>query len=326
MGARELRARGLPRPVDNDGDDDDDRFCRRGGRAARAVRGPRGSSRGARARGDAQRRRRRRHYQEDGAQVQGVEATEGVGGDAAAAALRAVVASASTPSVFSPEELAETVVQTVADARGQEDLVQAHLFGLVGVEGMELIAFVLQHASALTPATLQSALALASASASASASAGGRPAAGSAFSIQTATELLQQKQQRKAARRAARHRGDAHDDDDDANDSAWLEAAGYDLEVLRLQRQLDAEEQRNESTSLLLREFGALHGGFDTSGAAGQLTSAGMLTLPEATKRTHFKGYEHVFIPAHARSSSREASDSCRSRSSRRLRRRRSKG
>ncbi|GLE08357.1 hypothetical protein PINS_up019453 [Pythium insidiosum] len=155
-----------------------------------------------------------------------------------------LVASASTPSVFSPEELAETVVQTVADARGQEDLVQAHLFGLVGVEGMELIAFVLQHASALTPATLQSALALASASASASASAGGRPAAGSAFSIQTATELLQQKQQRKAARRAARHRGDAHDDDDDANDSAWLEAAGYDLEVLRLQRQLDAEEQR----------------------------------------------------------------------------------
>ncbi|KAJ0395648.1 hypothetical protein ATCC90586_003056 [Pythium insidiosum] len=207
------------------------------------------------------------------------------------------VASAATPSVFSAEELAETIVQTVADARGQEDLAQAHLFGLVGVEGMELIAFVLQHASALTPSTLQTALALARASSSARPA----PAAGSAFSIQTATELLQQKQQRKAARRAARGRAGDADDAEDGGDLAWLEAAGYDLEVLRLQRQLDAEDQRHESTSHLLREFGALAGGFDTTGAAGQLTSAGLLTLPEATQRTHFKGYEHVFIPAHAK-------------------------
>ncbi|TMW66845.1 hypothetical protein Poli38472_011961 [Pythium oligandrum] len=211
--------------------------------------------------------------------------------------------------VFSDSELAETIWQTVQDANGQDDLIQSHLFGLVGVGGMDLIAFVMQHAKefarggSVTRQSLQDAQQQLAFNASLASGGHARPAAriASSFTIQTATELLQQKQQRKAQRKA-RAQGQQDEDEDDEQ-LKWLEAAGYDLEVLRLQRQFEEEEKRNEPTSLLLREFGMLDGGYDTNGAAGQLTSAGMLTLPESTKRTYFKGYEHVNIPAHAKKS-----------------------
>ncbi|EGZ10751.1 hypothetical protein PHYSODRAFT_563628 [Phytophthora sojae] len=111
-------------------------------------------------------------------------------------------------------ELAESVLQTVQDSRGDADTVQAQLFGLVGVEGMDLIAFAVQNQKELSNSS---------------------------------------------------------------------------------------EERRLQSSSLVQREFGELQGGYDSTAAAGQLMSAGALTLPANTKRTHYKGYEHVFIPAHAK-------------------------
>lgn len=197
-------------------------------------------------------------------------------------------------------ELAEAVLQTVKDHPRDADTVQSQLFGLVGVEGMDVIAFTIQNQAVLagesvTRQSLQDAQAIADAVAAGSTPS--LPAVASGFSIQTEAEQQYQKQQRKAQRKAARHNPHPQDD----QDANWLEAAGYDPEVLRLQRELAQEEMRNQSTSLLQREFGSLAGGYDTTGAAGQLASAGMLSLPSNTKRTHFKGYEHVFIPAHAK-------------------------
>jgi len=71
--------------------------------------------------------------------------------------------------------------------------------------------------------------------------------------------------------------------------------------VLRLQREFAQEKRRTQSTSIVQRDFGALQGGYDSNAAACQLMSAGAMTLPANTKRTHYKGYEHVFIPAHAK-------------------------
>lgn len=204
---------------------------------------------------------------------------------------------------FTALELAEAVLQTVKDHPRDPDTVQAQLFGLVGVEGMDLIAFAIQNQSAMTSNRVtKQALQEAQkqqelAEQFGSMDGGAMPAVAGGFSIQTEAEQQFLKQQRKAQRKA-RHQGGRSSDEEN-----WLEAAGYDPEVLRLQRELAQEEQRYQSTSLLQREFGALAGGYDTTGAAGQLTSAGMLTLPSNTKRTHFKGYEHVFIPAHAKKS-----------------------
>ncbi|EEY56109.1 DEAD/DEAH box RNA helicase, putative [Phytophthora infestans T30-4] len=196
---------------------------------------------------------------------------------------------------FTTLELAESVLQTVQDSP-EADTVQAQLFGLVGVEGMELIAFAVQNQKELSSASVtkqklqdtQKLLEMAD-----KYEGGGARLTG--FSIQTEAEQQFQRQQRKARRRANRQNGD---DDEEVN---WLEAAGYDPEVLRLQRELAEEERRLQSSSLVQREFGALQGGYDSTAAAGQLASAGALTLPSNTKRTHYKGYEHVFIPAHAK-------------------------
>ncbi|KAG7382338.1 hypothetical protein PHYPSEUDO_005016 [Phytophthora pseudosyringae] len=196
-------------------------------------------------------------------------------------------------------ELAESVLQTVQDSPGDADTVQAQLFGLVGVEGMDLIAFAVQSQKELggpnvTKQKLQDAQkTLEMAERFAERGAAARP---TGFSIQTEAEQQFQRQQRKAQRRANRQNGG--EDEEDAN---WLEAAGYDPEVLRLQREFAEEERRLQSSSLVQREFGALQGGYDSTAAAGQLKAAGALSLPSSTKRTHFKGYEHVFIPAHAK-------------------------
>ncbi|KAG7396337.1 hypothetical protein PHYBOEH_002472 [Phytophthora boehmeriae] len=195
-------------------------------------------------------------------------------------------------------ELAESVLQTVQDSGGDAETVQAQLFGLVGVEGMELIAFAVQNHSELADAKVtkqklqeaQKQLEMAEKFADT----GSARAAG--FSILTEAEQQFQRQQRKAQRRANRH--NAGEEEEEQN---WLEAAGYDPEVVRLQREFAEEERRLQASSLVQREFGALQGGYDTTAAAGQLASAGALTLPSNTKRTHLKGYEHVFIPAHAK-------------------------
>ncbi|KAG2787421.1 Activating signal cointegrator 1 complex subunit 3 [Phytophthora cactorum] len=192
-------------------------------------------------------------------------------------------------------ELAESVLQTVQDSP-DADTVQAQLFGLVGVEGMDLIAFAVQNqkelsSSSVTKQKLQDAQNMLE-MAENYASGGARP---TGFSIQTEAEQQFQRQQRKAQRRANRQNGE---EEEEVN---WLEAAGYDPEVLRLQREFAEEERRLQSSSLVQREFGALQGGYDSTAAAGQLSSAGALTLPSSTKRTHYKGYEHVFIPAHAK-------------------------
>ncbi|ETL25320.1 hypothetical protein L916_20813, partial [Phytophthora nicotianae] len=191
-------------------------------------------------------------------------------------------------------ELAESVLQTVQDSP-DADTVQAQLFGLVGVEGMDLIAFAVQNQKELSNSNVtkqklqdtQKMLEMAEKYESG----GARP---TGFSIQTESEQQFLRQQRKAQRRANRQ----NEEEADVN---WLEAAGYDPEVLRLQREFAEEERRLQSSSLVQREFGALQGGYDSTAAAGQLASAGALTLPSNTKRTHYKGYEHVFIPAHAR-------------------------
>ncbi|RLN61356.1 hypothetical protein BBJ29_004536 [Phytophthora kernoviae] len=195
-------------------------------------------------------------------------------------------------------ELAESVLQTVQDSSGDAEAVQAQLFGLVGVEGMELIAFAVQNHSELADAKvtkqkLQEAQNRQEMAEKYAESGSARPAG---FSIQTEAEQQFQRQQRKAQRRA--NRNNAGEEEEDLN---WLEAAGYDPEVVRLQREFAEEERRLQASSLVQREFGALQGGYDTTAAAGQLASAGALTLPTNTKRTHFKGYEHVFIPAHAK-------------------------
>ncbi|KAE9005249.1 Activating signal cointegrator 1 complex subunit 3 [Phytophthora fragariae] len=199
-------------------------------------------------------------------------------------------------------ELAESVLQTVQDSRGDADSVQAQLFGLVGVEGMDLIAFAVQNQTELSSASVtkqklqdaQKMLEMAERYAqSGSGAAAARP---TGFSVQTEAEQQFQRQQRKALRRANRQNGG--EEEEEVN---WLEAAGYDPEVLRLQREFAEEERRLQSSSLVQREFGELQGGYDSTAAAGQLVSAGALALPANTKRTHFKGYEHVFIPAHAK-------------------------
>ncbi|GMF25482.1 unnamed protein product [Phytophthora lilii] len=197
-------------------------------------------------------------------------------------------------------ELAESVLQTVQDSPGDAETVQAQLFGLVGVEGMDLIAFAVQNQQELSSSRVtkqklkdaQDMLEMAERYAG-SGSAAARP---TGFSIQTEAEQQFQRQQRKAQRRANRQNGG--EEEEDLN---WLEAAGYDPEVLRLQREFAEEERRLQSSSLVQREFGALQGGYDSTAAAGQLMAAGALTLPSNTKRTHYKGYEHVFIPAHAK-------------------------
>ncbi|CAH0518314.1 unnamed protein product [Peronospora belbahrii] len=198
-------------------------------------------------------------------------------------------------------ELAESVLQTVQDGRGDaDDRVQAQLFGLVGVEGMELISFAVQHQkelgdSFITKEKLREAHKMLE-MADKFAECGSTAARSMGFSIQTETEQKFQRQQRKAQRRSKRRNGG--EVEEDVN---WLEAAGYDMEVLRLQRESAEEERRLQSSSLVQREFGELQGGYDSNAAAGQLTSAGALVLPSNTKRTHYKGYEHVFIPAHAK-------------------------
>ncbi|GAB9469573.1 Activating signal cointegrator 1 complex subunit 3 [Globisporangium polare] len=218
--------------------------------------------------------------------------------------------SSSAGGFFTTMELAEMVLQTVLDHPQDADMVQTQLFGLVGVEGMDVIAFAIQNQQELAKhvkkqhlqdAQKQQELAEKFASTGGGVGGTARPTVASSFSIQTASEQLFLKQQRKANRKARAQNGGGHNDEDDEQN--WLEAAGYDPEVLRLQREFAQEEMRNQSTSLLQREFGQLQGGYDTSGAAGQLTSAGLLTLPESTKRTYFKGYEHVYIPAHAKKS-----------------------
>lgn len=197
-------------------------------------------------------------------------------------------------SIFSPVDLAEIVLQTVQDHPRDADTVQAQLFGLVGVEGMDLIAFAVQKQSdlesrvakqSLQDAQKQQEMAERFASRSSA-----RP--GGAFRIQTESEQQFERQQRKALRKTRAQQ-------ENEEEQNWLEAAGYDPEVLRLQREFAQEEMRNQSTSLLQQQFGNLQGGYDTNAAAGQLASAGLLTLPSSTKRTYFKGYEHVFIPAH---------------------------
>ncbi|CAH0485714.1 unnamed protein product [Peronospora farinosa] len=197
-------------------------------------------------------------------------------------------------------ELADSVRQIVQDSHGDADIIQAQLFGLVGVEGMDLIAFAVQHKKELGDSLItkkklheaQKMLEMAEKFADC-ASTGMRA---TAFSIQTEAEQQFQRQQRKAQRRINRQ-----NNGEEKEEMNWLEAAGYDPEVLRLQREYAEEERRLQSSSLVQREFGELQGGYDSNAAAGQLMAAGALTLPSNTKRTHYKGYEHVFIPAHAK-------------------------
>ncbi|CAI5728717.1 unnamed protein product [Peronospora effusa] len=197
-------------------------------------------------------------------------------------------------------ELADSVRQIVQDSHGNADIIQAQLFGLVGVEGMDLIAFAVQHKKELGDSLItkkklheaQKMLEMAEKFADC-ASTGMRA---TAFSIQTEAEQHFQRQQRKAQRRINRQ-----NNGEEKEEMNWLEAAGYDPEVLRLQREYAEEERRLQSSSLVQREFGELQGGYDSNAAAGQLMAAGALTLPSNTKRTHYKGYEHVFIPAHAK-------------------------
>ncbi|KAL8003118.1 putative Sec63 domain, transcription-repair coupling factor, C2 domain superfamily [Plasmopara halstedii] len=167
--------------------------------------------------------------------------------------------------VFTSFELAQSILQSIQENRDLETL-QAHLFNLLGVEGMELIAFAVQNQKELL----------------------------SKQKLDELQKMLRQ-QEKKTQRQASREIRK------EANEENWLEAAGYDLEVVRLQREAVDHERRLESSSLIQREFGTLQGGYDSTGAAGQLMSAGVLTLPSSTKRTYFKGYEHVFIPAHAK-------------------------
>ncbi|TYZ66740.1 hypothetical protein PybrP1_004598 [[Pythium] brassicae (nom. inval.)] len=208
---------------------------------------------------------------------------------------------------FTALELAELVLQTVHDHPRDADAVQTQLFGLVGAEGMDVIAFAVQHMGPLArdvtkllvqDAHKQQELAdrFAGSGAVTGAGGGGSAHPTGSFSVQTASEQLFLKQQRKATRKA--RAADSHNSDDaPAN---WLEAAGYDPEVLRLQREFAQDELRRQPTSLLQREFGQLQGGYDTTGAAGQLAAAGTLSLPANTQRAYRKGFEHVFIPAAA--------------------------
>ncbi|KAI9918230.1 hypothetical protein PsorP6_011844 [Peronosclerospora sorghi] len=142
--------------------------------------------------------------------------------------------------VLTSLEVAEMVLQTVHASRGKTDQVQAQLFNLLGVDGMDLIQFALHHDKALRARSYT-------------------------------TKTLEKVQQRLQ--------------DDDAVDVVpWLDAARDD-------------DEGERPTSQLLREFGALQGGFDSSGPAGQLTAAGALALPANTQRTQYPTYEHVFVP-----------------------------
>ncbi|TDH66168.1 uncharacterized protein CCR75_009651 [Bremia lactucae] len=162
-------------------------------------------------------------------------------------------------------ELAESIVQTIQDSQNALERLQAQVFSLVGVEGMDLIAFAVQNHLALSQ-----------------------------------RNVTKQKLE-KAFKRQDRNARESIKTETEKEEGNWLEAAGYDPAVLRVQQEIASEAKRYESTSLIQREFGSIQGGYDSSAAAGQLMAGGALTLPSSTQRTHYKGYEHVVIPAPAK-------------------------
>ncbi|RHZ10963.1 hypothetical protein DYB37_005041 [Aphanomyces astaci] len=178
-------------------------------------------------------------------------------------------------------ELASSIVESL-----KKDDAESMLFNLLGFDGIELIQEILSARASIQAFTTRQ---LTRAAAVASATTPPRSPsikAKKASSVSISSELDQyvSKHQRKEARRNLRRQGDAAADDE----QNWLEAAGYDMDVVQALRESNIDRKANTSTSLLKEQFGNME--YDTSMI--------MSGLPAGAVKTVEKGYEKVFIPA----------------------------
>ncbi|OQS02858.1 hypothetical protein THRCLA_04811 [Thraustotheca clavata] len=181
-----------------------------------------------------------------------------------------------TQSVFSGIELANSVV----DCTNNEDA-ESTIFNLLGFDGFNLIQEILANQDTIktfTNAQLNRAQAVATGAI------GGGKVKGSSVSIQSETDQYVAKHSRKEARRnARRNKNEQVSDEPD-----WLEAAGYDMDVVNALRESNLERNATSSTTSYLKEqFGELD--YDTSSM-----STG---LPSNAVKTVERGFEKVYIP-----------------------------
>ncbi|KDO30337.1 hypothetical protein SPRG_05048 [Saprolegnia parasitica CBS 223.65] len=181
-----------------------------------------------------------------------------------------------TQSVFSGLELANSVVDAL-----KTDDAESTVFNLLGFDGFDLIQEILSNQSSIVAMT-SSQLSRAHAIAHGVVGAGGKTK-GASMSIQSETDQAVARHARKEARRNARR----NPRNDEAHDEAdWLEAAGYDMDVVNALRE-SQQGQARSPTSQLKEQFGDLS--YDTSAMASGLPSNAIKTVA--------KGYEKVFIP-----------------------------
>jgi len=177
------------------------------------------------------------------------------------------------------EDVTKEVYAALA-SRQTSDEVQARLFDLLGMDGLELIAQLLQHRNEVVRWYLQSK------NPPPGGEKGGRAEFVGAFSVMTSGEQKMQKQQRKEERK--RRKDMAGQEQEVGSYEEWLRTQGFDAEALRMQR--EAELAAGPTTSNRQTTFDGSVAGF--AGAQG-------IVLPEGTKRTVHKkdGYEEINVP-----------------------------
>ncbi|KAF0687130.1 Aste57867_21101 [Aphanomyces stellatus] len=183
-------------------------------------------------------------------------------------------------SPFPGPELASSIVEAL-----KKDDAESNLFNLLGFEGIELIQELLvARASIQAFSTRQLTRAAAvTSSTSPSRSPSNKSKKASSVSITSDLDQYVSKHARKEARRNQRRQGGGPIEEQD-----WLEAAGYDMDVVQALRESNMERKSNASTSLLKEQFGEME----------YETNMIMSGLPAGAVKTVEKGYEKVVIPA----------------------------
>ncbi|RHY32906.1 hypothetical protein DYB32_002129 [Aphanomyces invadans] len=178
-------------------------------------------------------------------------------------------------------ELASSIVDSL-----KKNDAESLLFNLLGFDGIELIQEILSaRASIQTFTTRQLTRAAAVTSATTPPrSPSSKSKKASSVSISSELDQYVSKHQRKEARRNQRRNGGAAMDEK----QNWLEAAGYDMDIVEALRESNIDRKANASTSLLKEQFGEME--YETNTIASG--------LPAGAIKTVEKGYEKVFIPA----------------------------
>ncbi|CAK4141075.1 unnamed protein product [Aphanomyces euteiches] len=175
-------------------------------------------------------------------------------------------------------ELASSIVDAV-----KKDDAESMLFNLLGFEGIELIQDILAARSSIQQfTTRQLTRATAVVSTSPSRSPSNKAKKGSSVSITSELDQYVSKHARKEARRNQRRQGAAAEEEQN-----WLEAAGYDMDVVQALRESNIERKAKTSTSLLKEQFGDME----------YETNTMVSGLPAGAVKTVEKGYEKVYIP-----------------------------